>query len=369
MPIDKRKSRQNIVKELIKTYKRTGKIGDTKPDDLKHAYKIATAISYDAKENTTDIIKIKNLIQEIKDISEMKIIGRGENVVAFKDKIYLFDYTEWDKTSSIFLKELAGYFPREFPENPEFDDFDEFIEYLEREVKLDYQILTGFVDENNKLYIYNSDTYDSHSNYSVLLNKVVKELSKYGVSYEEHDVLRQLKTPVRKEIPDVVYHGTGSAYIKDILKYGVKPVDFSNWSIKNEGLIFFSSKPKVAKFHANNIYYNLSKSDFPIIVEMTIPDPAKLVPDYDLFLEVTHGRSHFNLKKVYDMYIENPSIMYKTGNEKDARKVLSAMRDSGVYGYKGRIPAEFIKAIWIDDDDWKRYTPEEFKKEYYFLLR
>lgn len=50
MPIDKNKSHEEIVKELIDSYKKTGRIGSSKPKNLKTALSIANAIAYSTKE-------------------------------------------------------------------------------------------------------------------------------------------------------------------------------------------------------------------------------------------------------------------------------------------------------------------------------
>lgn len=49
MPIDKNKSKSDIIKELLYGYKKTGKIGNETPTDMHHAMKIASAIAYKAK--------------------------------------------------------------------------------------------------------------------------------------------------------------------------------------------------------------------------------------------------------------------------------------------------------------------------------
>lgn len=49
MPIDARKSHGNIVRELIRKYKRHGKIGNIRPGSMREALKIANAIAYSVK--------------------------------------------------------------------------------------------------------------------------------------------------------------------------------------------------------------------------------------------------------------------------------------------------------------------------------
>lgn len=51
MPLNKNMSINNIVREIMKKYKRTGKIGTSSPDNKKEALKQALAIAYDTKKN------------------------------------------------------------------------------------------------------------------------------------------------------------------------------------------------------------------------------------------------------------------------------------------------------------------------------
>lgn len=49
MPLRKDMAVGSMISELMHKYKRTGKIGDTKPRSATHARLIATAIAYDTK--------------------------------------------------------------------------------------------------------------------------------------------------------------------------------------------------------------------------------------------------------------------------------------------------------------------------------
>lgn len=54
MPIDKRQNKETIIKELLQKYKKTGKIGSTKPKDMKHAIQVASAIAYSTKDGKSE---------------------------------------------------------------------------------------------------------------------------------------------------------------------------------------------------------------------------------------------------------------------------------------------------------------------------
>lgn len=51
MPIDNSKSHSEIVAELMQTYKKTDKIGNTKPKNKQDALNIANTIAFKAKED------------------------------------------------------------------------------------------------------------------------------------------------------------------------------------------------------------------------------------------------------------------------------------------------------------------------------
>ena len=69
MPIDKRQSKDDIIAELISSYKKTGKIGNTKPRDIKHAQDIASGIAYSIKSESY----INNIKRYLNTISESSI--------------------------------------------------------------------------------------------------------------------------------------------------------------------------------------------------------------------------------------------------------------------------------------------------------
>ena len=49
MPLDKRMSHAAMMREMLKSYKATGKLGNTRPKTMKQAARIANAIAYRMK--------------------------------------------------------------------------------------------------------------------------------------------------------------------------------------------------------------------------------------------------------------------------------------------------------------------------------
>lgn len=61
MPINKNDTHEEKVKELIDTYNENGKIGNTKPKNMKHALSIANAIAYQNESISSLNIRFNNL--------------------------------------------------------------------------------------------------------------------------------------------------------------------------------------------------------------------------------------------------------------------------------------------------------------------
>lgn len=84
MPIDKRQSHANIVKELLDEYKKSGKIGNTHPRDLEHATSIANAIAYKTKQESRDLrllTAIKNVNKQ--EAQQLSLLNANHNIDYF----------------------------------------------------------------------------------------------------------------------------------------------------------------------------------------------------------------------------------------------------------------------------------------------
>lgn len=73
MPIDQRKSKSDIIKELINKWEKTGKIGTSSPKTKEEALKQAEAIAYSSKkESFNTIITLCNSIEVPQEIDEKR---------------------------------------------------------------------------------------------------------------------------------------------------------------------------------------------------------------------------------------------------------------------------------------------------------
>lgn len=67
MPLKKGHSKSAIssnIAECIKSYKKTGKVGNTTPDSLKHAQKICTAAAYTTARKSAKGKSLTHLLQK-----------------------------------------------------------------------------------------------------------------------------------------------------------------------------------------------------------------------------------------------------------------------------------------------------------------
>ena len=82
MPLDKSMSHEDMVSELIASYKRTGKIGATKPRDMKHALEIANAVAYNIEESKD----VKKIYKEVKEMRIQDLLKSLEETISAKEK-------------------------------------------------------------------------------------------------------------------------------------------------------------------------------------------------------------------------------------------------------------------------------------------
>ena len=81
MPLDKSMSHEDMVSELIASYKKTGKIGATKPRDMKHALEIANAVAYNIEESKD----VKKIYKEVKEMRIEDLLKSLEETISAKE--------------------------------------------------------------------------------------------------------------------------------------------------------------------------------------------------------------------------------------------------------------------------------------------
>lgn len=239
-----------------------------------------------------------------------------------------------------------------------FNVVNDFFEFMSRMSELAPDVMVGRISLK-----YKTMTLDSRQSFSpsssLLLKKLVKQLGIKKVyanvlkyDGEEQDVEYSRKK-ILGDVPAIVYHGTTSKYMEDILVNGLRPGQAQgNWinrGVRNDNEIFFAADLNTSEFYAH--YAKQQKGGIPIVFEMGIPDKDLLKPDFDADTAST--------KKQY--YKHNPSL----GIAKTDMKPMTVSREQGKWGYSGRIPATFIRWVYMfreHDKKWIKLKPTTVKK-------
>ena len=274
-------------------------------------------------------------IVENKIISEMFVKGdpNGEYIVAYRENIwrmgtYPSDEVREDINNSVGIKE-------------EWEQYADLMDELTDTERMD--VLVGSLLEGGKtLHIEQIGSFKLDPKSSILVKKVVKELGArkvvYPVDYNWGDEEEVPFYRTQGKVADVMYHGTTSNYLENILKFGLVPgKSKTNYEgISHPNAVFFSSRMEEAQHHA--VHTASKVGGDPIIVNLKVPDPDLLIPDYDVDMGAGDTTGCFD-------YICHTLRSRQAGNlDTDS---FSLSREVGVYGYKGRVPASAIFAYDI----------------------
>lgn len=193
---------------------------------------------------------------------------------------------------------------------------------------------------------------------SIQVKKVGKALKAKRVTYRYIDYVgkrdeAEKDISIKKvtgKIPKRMFHGTSSKELASILKYGLDPGRgpgrFGHRDVVHNEHVFLSGNFENALFYADNaVRQSKTKWDsFPIIIELEVPDPNLLAPDYDA--DVTAGQSES--ERYYQFRSDNP-------NQLHTMDAMTASQETAKWGYKGRIPANFIKRVWYFNTYYKKW--------------
>ena len=292
------------------------------------------------------------------------------HVIAFRQFIWIVDPTTFDEFEPEIRKVLHLGQPKE--------DFWELLSELRDEP----DIILGRLDRNTLTM---QSTVYQHSRLSSTLQKVVKALNLDSVSIdyyayfgEEPDESEwsqdRSKFLSKQYKGDTFYHGTNTDAFRRIKKTGIRPIaGVTNFDkIKHTDKIFVTTNKTEAEFHANNS--SKKTGSFPLILEVVLPDPDKLVMDYDVAVNI-YGANHPDTVKLgYRDIVNKLDNTFIAAMQSDLMKRLMRRNKGnignlstkiGIFGYIGRIPPKFIKKIWMDDDAFQEYAKSEEYGGYY----
>ena len=301
------------------------------------------------------------MITELKQIDLSKRESEKKFVVVFREHLFVLD--DDSKTSKLI---------RVFKTHPALKDVKlgkehDVYELLIRLADAAPDILVGeWYPTRNGLVIWNLQEIIPHT--SIQAKKVAKQLGVNTVTYRNNDTIgngdiidKDISVKKLKgEIPKIMFHGTSARELTSLLKYGLCPYGLqpgnndqrSNFSKKNiwhPSHVFVTATFEAAQYYDDNATQKDNFS-FPIIIELNLPDPNKLVPDFDA--DSTVGAKSYYFHKVPS---PTPTIM----------KAMGVSRETGKWGYKGRIPSSFFR--WIHyynpyHKKWHKSNPKVWKR-------
>lgn len=274
-------------------------------------------------------------------INEMIIRHQASSpdiLIAFKDSIWMVDIDDVDEQIINEICQKTGI------SNIGFIDFQEVEEHFdERQDVLVARIYNGVLSINRYRQL-NPVT-------SKLIKKVVAQ-TQFSVSKEyDDDELGEIDNNYYEfhgEIPSIAFHGTSAQNSYRILKYGLRSNQKGNWQdLHFPDRVFLSSDVLYTFYHANRTAEK--NNSVPVIFVFSIPDKSKIDQDYDVGVEF-YGKDHPDLPEIY----RSPADRNKWSNSDEVQKhspKTNFTRETGVFSYKGRIPASFIKSVIVAPDE------------------
>ena len=280
----------------------------------------------------------------------LKIYGEGDNVVAYRDRAYLFTDAN-DEEDQKLAAEAVRFFGLEKWLSQDDADANSLREAVE---EYKPEALLGYID-GDKLAMSPRDY--RHGRGSRLLRALLRQLDLRGVSVSsEMEEAEYIPTEeVAGGLPDALLHGTSSERMPGILRLGLTPdeaaTNYERGEIYHPDTVFLTDNPQKAAYHAENTTYGYGKKrpygmsavakGFPVVVEFAVPDKAKFVPDYDLDIWSEAGEGSYEMTK------KHRERKKQRGLNTTTEDPFNLSRKFGVFGYRGRIPASFIRSIRI----------------------
>jgi lysozyme family protein len=304
----------------------------------------------------------------------MFISGEGDLVVAYRENIWLLNRRRDSEENVPVMEDIE----QTFGLSPE-DDVHDLLSTLEEKRP---DVLRGEIDGDRLILSGATDWRFGRGSH--LLKKVMQELQLSGVTYlnsggDPYENIGDFQ--ITGKVPEALYHGTTSENALGILRFGLAPDRaatnypgrFKHPPIYHEDKVFLSENIDKAEHHAFNAvtrdmqygspgYGSAKPRGFPVIFRFRIPDPNLLVPDLDV--------EHISDKPTGTYDYVPPRDQYSPKIQDDPTQFS---RQTGIFGYKGRIPANFISDIYVwisgdiesegfDESNWESVTAEQLER-------
>lgn len=305
----------------------------------------------------------------------LRIEGEGDHVVAYRGRAFRFTDAN-DEEDQATAAAAVGFLGLGEKLDPEDADAWSLREAVEEHLP---EALTGYIDGDGYLVLSGGSDY-RHGRGSRLLRSVLRELDLSGARTPNLGGDIGEETPAREvtgRLPDSLLHGTCSAHMPGILRKGLTAGETrSNYEmqdIRHPDTVFLTESPVKAAYHADNACrqegvrrgqpnrmrdrgLRQPTVGFPVIVEFAIPDKAKLVPDYDIDTWSDAGEGFYEQTEQ-----RREKFKEKDWSPRTKEDPFKLSRKFGIFGYRGRIPAAFVKSIMLRPDgeeDESGFSPE-----------
>lgn len=163
-------------------------------------------------------------------------------------------------------------------------------------------------------------------------------------------------------LPNMAFHGTTSKHLHSLLRFDLKPDQpHHNWRKVGHfaDRVFLTASRNNAMFHAANA--SSQQGGFGIVLAMNIPDPAKIDMDYDT--AVTYYGDHHELHSRPEYHNSASKEVYALPNSRGGEIQQHSVgtdftRETGIFAYKGRIPASQFRFFIVPNSTDDALTPE-----------
>lgn len=264
------------------------------------------------------------------------------HVVAFKQFIWIFAYNDENMAEvETDMKKITG----ATDEN----------EYRERP-----DILLGAFD-GTTFHVDISDEMSMHPTISTYIKKVAQYLGADNVEAtdtilvgdkEIENTVDLATYEVGKGVPEYAYHGTNTKALPGIMKFGLDPNrGTGNWESGTVGkfsLNFLTVRKTTAMGHAESSARK--QKGAPVLLQVKIPDKNNIGPDFDVAMA-----TGLNPELADIVGFSNSQAWHQPHEYQKEQQALilaksgqNIWKQTGIFSYRGRIPANHIVGIWAD---------------------
>jgi hypothetical protein len=282
----------------------------------------------------------------------------GKIVVSFRGKVWLLeDNDDLDETKSALTQigtAISNYYKKG---NVVWVKDLSDLEWLPEKYP---DVIIGKIEDN---HLEITSPYMRHSANSVDMKKLLKTLDLEALRVSYTNNITDDTIDFEEKPSDIFYHATNIKYMRSIIKKGLLPRQYTDAPSSYEDIEHYDKIFLTTKL--DNVYYQAltqlhSIGNFPVILELSVPDKTKLVVDYDLAVDfmLDHPETdRLGYKEIY--YDVNRGVKNLFNADKPSIEMKNIQHRLGIFGYMGRIAPSFIKWVYINRDAYREYALQE----------